>query len=86
MTLYNNGGASKTKLNESHKRWENEISKKNEEKLSRTMELNNIKAQALKELGYTEITEENGGDIIAKIIVDKKNINIINKEIKGFPI
>ena len=37
MTLYNNGGASKTKLNESHRRWENELSKKKEEKLLMTI-------------------------------------------------
>ncbi len=38
-----------------------------EEKLSRTMELNTIKAQALKELGYTAITEENAAEVLAKI-------------------
>ncbi len=30
MTLYNNGGASRTKLAESHRRWENELSRKKE--------------------------------------------------------
>ena len=67
MVLYRSGKASKSKLAESHRRFVNQIEQKMEEKLSRTMELNNIKAQALKELGYTEITEENGGDIIAKM-------------------
>lgn len=67
MTLYNNGGASKTKLNESHKRWENELSKKNEEKLSRTQELNTAKVLALKELGYTEINEHNASEVFDKI-------------------
>ena len=51
FTLYNNGGASKTKIAESHKRWEAELSKKNEEKMSRTQELNTAKVMALKELG-----------------------------------
>ena len=36
LTLYNNGGASKSKLEESHKRFVQEIEQKNEEKLSRT--------------------------------------------------
>ena len=67
MVLYRSGKASKSKLAESHRRFVNQIEQKMEEKLSRTMELNNIKMQALKELGYTEITEENGGDIIAKM-------------------
>ena len=67
MVLYRSGKASKSKLAESHRRFVNQIEQKMEEKLSRTMELNNIKAQALKELGYTEITEENGGEIIAKM-------------------
>ena len=67
MTLYNNGGASRTKLAESHKRWENELSKKNEEKLSRTQELNTAKILALKELGYTEINEHNASEVFDKI-------------------
>lgn len=67
MTLYNNGGASRTKLTESHRRWENELSKKNEEKLSRTQELNTAKVLALKELGYTEINEHNASEVFDKI-------------------
>lgn len=67
MTLYNNGGASKTKLAEAHKRFENQIEHKIEEKMSRTMELNSIKTQALKELGYTEINEQNVTEIFEKI-------------------
>lgn len=67
MTLYNNGGASKSKLMESHKRWENELSRKNEEKLSRTQELNTAKVMALKELGYTEINEKNASEVFDKI-------------------
>ena len=67
MTLYNNGGASKSKLSSSHKRFEEEIEHKNEEKLSRTQELNTDKVQALKELGYTEINEENAKEVLEKI-------------------
>lgn len=67
MTLYTNGGASKTKLAESHKRWEAELAKKSEEKMSRTQELNTAKVQALKELGYTEINEKNASEVFDKI-------------------
>ncbi len=67
LTLYNNGGASRSKLAESHKRFVQEIEQKNEEKLSRTQQLNTIKIQALKELGYTEINESNAQEVIEKI-------------------
>ena len=67
LTLYNNGGASRSKLAESHKRFVQEIEQKNEEKLSRTQQLNTIKIQALKELGYTEINETNAADVFEKI-------------------
>lgn len=67
MTLYSSGTASKSKLIVSHKRFEEKISKKKEELIGRTMELNAIKLQALKELGYTEITEKNGSEVIEKI-------------------
>lgn len=67
MILYRSGKASKTKLAESHKRFVNQIEQKMEEQLSRTMELNNIRAQALKELGYTEINNENGAAVFEKI-------------------
>jgi predicted transcriptional regulator len=67
MTLYSNGGASRTKLTESHKRWEAELERKKEEKLSRTQELNTAKVQALKELGYTEINEHNASEVFTKI-------------------
>ena len=67
MTLYNNGGASKNKLGESHKRFVQNIEQKKEEKLSRTQELNTIRIQALKELGYTEINEDNAKEVFEKI-------------------
>ena len=67
LTLYNNGGASRSKLAESHKRFVKEIEQKNEEKLSRTQQLNTIKVQALKELGYSEINESNAQEVIEKI-------------------
>ena len=67
MTLYHNGSASKSKLAESHKRFVQDIEHKNEEKLSRTQELNTAKVQALKELGYTEINETNAKEVLEKI-------------------
>ena len=67
MTLYNGGGASKNRLIESHKRFEEKISNKKDELMSRTMELNAIKIQALRELGYTEINEKNASEVIEKI-------------------
>lgn len=67
MTLYNNGGVSKTKIAEAHKRFANQIEHKIEEKMSRTLELNTIKVQALKELNYTNINEENAAEVFAKI-------------------
>lgn len=67
MTLYANGGASKSKLAESHRRWEADLDRKNEEKLSRTQELNTAKVLALRELGYTEINERNASEVFDKI-------------------
>ena len=65
--LYSKGGASRSKLSDTHKRFVQEINRKHEEKLSRTQELTAIKEQALKELGYTTLTEENGKEVLEKI-------------------
>lgn len=67
MSLYSNGGASRTKLAESHKRWEEVLATKKEEKLSRTQELNTAKIQALRELGYDKIDEKNASEVLDKI-------------------
>lgn len=67
LTLYNNGGASKSKVLESRKRFIQEIEMKKEEKLSRTQQLNTTKVQALKELGYNEINESNAAEVFEKI-------------------
>ena len=67
MTFYNNGKASKTKLMDTHLRFEKDIEHKTETRLSRTQELNTAKVQALKELNYTEINENNAADVLAKI-------------------
>lgn len=67
MALYNNGTASRSKVAESHKRFETEIENKKEEKLSRTQELNTLKVLALQELGYTTINENNAKEVFEKI-------------------
>ena len=67
MTLYTNGNASRSKVSESHKKWEQEVESKKEEKLSRTQELNTFRAQALSELGYNAINENNAKEVFEKI-------------------
>lgn len=67
MTLYHNGGASKSKIAETHRRYVQDIEMKKEEKLSRTQELNTAKVQALRELGYSEINENNAKEVLEKI-------------------
>ena len=67
MTLYTNGNASRSKVSESHKKWEKEVESKKEEKLSRTQELNTFRAQALQELGYAAINESNAKEVFEKI-------------------
>lgn len=76
MNLFNNGGASKSKIIEAHKRFVADIETKREEKLSRTQELNTAKVQALKELGYTEINEANASEVFEKIAeIQSRKIN-----------
>lgn len=67
MSLYSGKGFSKTKVIDTHKKFESEIAQKNEEKLSRTQELYTVKKQALKELGYSEINEKNASAVFQKI-------------------
>lgn len=75
IKLYRGGGASKTKLAEQHKKFVAEIEQKNEEKLSRTEEINSAKIQALQELGYSEITRENASEVLSKIAeIESRNV------------
>lgn len=67
MNLYSNGRASRSKVIETHKMFEQEIASKKEEKLGRTQELNSFKTQALNELGYTSINESNAKEVFEKI-------------------
>lgn len=80
LTLYNNGGASRSKLTESHRRFVQEIEKKNEEKLSRTQQLNTVRIQALKELGYTEINVSNAEEVFEKIAEIESRGSMIGNE------
>lgn len=67
FNLYNNGGASKSKLVDSHNRFVQEIENDKEEKLSRTQQLNTVKLQALRELGYTEINKDNASEVLNRM-------------------
>ena len=68
LTLYHGGTSSKSKIAATHKRFVNQIEQKREDKMSRTLEINSAKVQALKELGYTEINEENAAEVLSKIV------------------
>ena len=62
-----NGGVSKSKVIVSRDRFVAEIEARNEEKLSRTQQLNTVRIQALRELGYNEITASNAVEVFEKI-------------------
>ena len=80
LTLYNNGGASRSKLAESHRRFAQEIEQKKEEKLGRTQQLFSIKDQALKELGYTELNTSNAEEVIEKIAEIESRGSMMSEE------
>lgn len=67
LNLYHNGGASRSKVLESHNRFVQELEIKQEEKLSRTQQLNTLKVKALKELGYTHVDAENATEVYEKM-------------------
>jgi len=76
LTLYHGGTSSKSKIAATHKRFVNQIEQKREDKMSRTLEINSAKVQALKELGYTEINEENAAEILSKIVeIQSRKVN-----------
>lgn len=78
IALYHSGKASKSRLIEAHRRFETQIDHKIEEKMSRTMELNSIKKQALKELGFSEINDNNISEVFAKIAEIQARKNAFN--------
>ena len=67
FTLYNSGVPSKSKVIASRDRFVKEIEERNEEKLSRTQQLNTVKIQALRELGYNEVNVSNAAEVFEKI-------------------
>lgn len=67
MNLYNNGGATKSKLISAHERFVKEIENTKEEVLSRTQKITTEKLQALRELGYDRITTDNAQEVLNKI-------------------
>ncbi len=67
ISLYSHGGASKSKVVEARARFVQEVESKKEEKLSRTQQLNTVKIQALRELGYTALTTENASEVFERI-------------------
>ena len=75
MVMYQSKSASKNKLIEVHKKSEDEIKEKHEEILSRTQELISAQEQALKELGYSEITQENSTEVYEKMAeIQSRNV------------
>ena len=67
VSLYNGGKASKSKVAKSHEDFEQEMQKRKEERLSRTQELNVARDQAMKELGLTEINDDNANEFFEKV-------------------
>lgn len=66
-SLYTHGGASRSKVVDARARFVQELEAKQEEKLSRTQQLSTLRIQALRELGYTEMTKENAIEVFEKI-------------------
>ena len=67
FSLYKSGRYSRTKILETHEKFVQDLKRVKEEQMNRTQELNLIKIQALKELGYTALTEENAREVFAKM-------------------
>ncbi len=67
VSLYSSGTASEKKVLQSHQRFVEEIERKQEERLSRTQELNSVRIQALRELGYNDINTENATEVLEKM-------------------
>ena len=75
MVMYQSKSASRNKIIEVHKKLEEDIKEKHEEVLSRTQELVSAQEQALKELGYTEITQENSTEVYEKMAeIQSRNV------------
>ncbi|NMA50308.1 MAG: hypothetical protein GX951_00435 [Mollicutes bacterium] len=67
LNIYNHGNPEKGKVAQLRRRFIKNIEQKNEERLSRTQQLIVNRSQALKELGYSEVTDENAAEILEKL-------------------
>ena len=69
FNIFSHGKAdiSKAKIIERRNAFVQEIESRNEEKLSRTQQLETGRIQALRELGYTELTRENASEVFEKM-------------------
>ncbi len=67
ISLYNSGKSDRKKVAENHRLFIQEIEQKNEDKLSRTQQLMTFKAQALRELGYDDVTPDNAIEFYEKL-------------------
>lgn len=67
MALYTSKRATKSKVAEEHKRFEQQTKQKKEDQLSRTQELNTFRKLALQELGYSTINDKNAKEVFEKI-------------------
>ena len=67
LKLYSSGRTSKSKVTEIHKKFVDAVNQSKEEKLSRTQKLNGYFRQALQELGYDDLTNENYGEVLERI-------------------
>lgn len=79
LNLYNSGRASKTKIAESRNGFVKEIERKKEDKLGRTQKLKAINAQALKELGYSEMNSANSNEFLEKFAEIEARKGILNE-------
>lgn len=69
FNIFSHGKAdiSKAKIIERRNAFVQEIESRNEEKLSRTQQLETGRIQALRELGYAELTRENASEVFEKM-------------------
>ncbi len=69
FNIYNNRqfSAARSKVQMVYRKFLQEVEQRNEEKLSRTQELNWAKTVALRELGFTEINSDNAKEVFDKI-------------------
>ena len=67
LNLYNTGGASRSRVVDTHEKFVQEIERRNEEKLTRTQQLNTYKVQALRELGFDSINPDNASEVWEKM-------------------